>query len=199
MLQLLSLLPLYFFLLFDQAGTLPLNRDLDRDLRILNQTSVYISDNTSLSPSVEMIANDLQLFRVIASIDLANAGYSSSKKGSHTVQQWRFKDGGEIRAIYYVESEIALDTVVTQRYLENRAPSQHRIRNTFLFRTYAVSTADNPVKLYYLSEADQGLLKYTIDARQVALIYPTKKEGLSDVLPKVEEQVDRVLHAVMQQ
>jgi hypothetical protein len=194
-----TILPWLLFLLFDQAGTLPLNRDIDKDLRILNHTSVYISDNTSLSPSVEMIASDLQMFRVIASINLANATYSSSKKGNHTVQQWRFKDGGEIRAIYQIESEIALDTVVTQRYLENRAPSQHRIQNTFLFRTYAVSTADNPVKLYYLSEAEQGLLKYNIDARQVSLIYPSKKDGLSDILPNVEEEVDRVLHAVMQQ
>jgi hypothetical protein len=194
-----TILPLFFFLLFAQADTLPLNRDIDKDLRILDHTSVYISDNTSLSPTVEMIATDLQLFRVAASITLVNSNYSSNRQGSHTVHQWLFKDRGEIKAIYQIESVIKLDTIVTQRYLENRPPSQHRIQNNFTFRTYVVSTTADPVKLYYMSEAEQGLLKYNIDARQVVLIYPSNKEGLSDILPKVEEEVDRVLKSVMQQ
>ena len=191
--------PLFFFLFSDQAASLHLSRDIEKDLAILGNTSVYMSDNTSLNPSVETIATDLQLFGVTASINLANSHHSSNKFGDHTVHQWRFKEGGPIKAIYQVESLVKLDTVVTQRYLENRAPTQHRITNDFTFRTYVVSTDASPVKLYYLTEAEQGLLKYNIDARQVSLIYPSKKEGLSDILPKVEEEVDRVLHAVMQQ
>ncbi|MFD2248066.1 hypothetical protein [Pontibacter ruber] len=194
-----TILPLFLFLFFDQPDSLQLNRDIDKDLRILENTSVYISDNTSLSPTVEMIASDLELFRVAASINLADGSYSSNKQGNHTVHTWRFKGGGNIAAIYQIESVIALDTVVTQRYLENRAPTQHRIRNNFTFRTYVVSTAATPVKLYYLSEAEQGLLKYKIDDRQVDLVYPEKKEGLSDILPKVEAELDRVLVSLNRQ
>ncbi len=190
---------LLFLLFFTQNdGSLHLAQEIEKDLKVLNSTPVFISDNTSASPTVQTIANDLQLFQVIASIDLRAGKYSQTTQGNHKIQKWQFPEG-QIKAIYQIESVIALDTVVTQRYLENRAPTQHHIRNNFTFRTYAVSTANSPIKLHYFTEAEQGLLEYNIDDRQVQINYPDTKEGLSDILQKVEEEVDRVLHAVMQQ
>ncbi|WP_018477282.1 hypothetical protein [Pontibacter roseus] len=192
MIHLHTLLPVLLSFLLYQVADLQLARDINKDAQILDSTSVYISDNASLSPSLQTVANDLQLFQVMASIDLSQSGYTSQQRGKHLVHTWRFGEG-PIKAIHQIETAIALDTVVTQRYLENRAPTQQRIMNKFTFRTYAVSTAAAPIKLYYLTEEEQGLLEYKIDERQVELIYPKKKQGLSDIMPKLKDELDRLV------
>ncbi|NEM98605.1 hypothetical protein [Pontibacter burrus] len=197
MLLVQTILP-FMLLLQTIAGNYSFRQDLEKDLKQLSTTSVFISDNTSASPSVQTIVHDLQLFGVVATIDVSSSKYSQSTKGNYKIQQWQFPEGN-IKAIYQLETTIALDTVVTQRYLENRAPTQHLIRNNFTFRAYAVSTTDDPVHLYYFTEAEQGLLEYRIGVRQVQLNYSAKKEGLSDVLPKLTEQVSKVLSSVMEE
>jgi hypothetical protein len=175
-----------------QDVNLRLSEDIYKDAGILANTSVYISDNTSPNPSLQTVDNDLQLFLVLTSIDLSQSRYSHSRQGKHWVHTWRF-DNGQIRAIHQIETTIALDTVVTQRYLENRAPTQQRIMNNFVFRTYAVATDTSPMKLYYLTEEEQGLLEYKINDRHVAIIYPKIKSGLSDIMPKLKDELDRLV------
>ncbi|GGG29141.1 hypothetical protein [Pontibacter amylolyticus] len=189
----LSLLfPVLFAFLFNQDSNLQLGQDLRKDSKILASTSVFISDNATLSPSMRTIESDLELFYLIASINLSESKYSARQQGRHHIQTWRFSEGN-IKAIRQIETTIALDTVVTQRYLENRAPTQQRIQNNFKFRTYAVSTTDALIKLYYLTEDEQGLLEYKIDDRHVELVYSKKKLGLSDVMPKVKDELDRLV------
>lgn len=189
----LSLLfPVLFAFLFNQDSNLQLGQDLRKDAKILASTSVFISDNATLSPSMRTIESDLELFYVMASINLSESKYSARQQGRHHIQTWRFSEGN-IKAIRQIETTIALDTVVTQRYLENRAPTQQRIQNNFKFRTYAVSTADALIKLYYLTEDEQGLVEYKIDDRHVELVYSKKKLGLSDIMPKVKDELDRLV------
>jgi hypothetical protein len=195
MLLIQTILPFLLLLLQTQSGNFTLKQDLERDLKQISNTSVFISDNTSASPSVQTIAHDLQLFGVVASIDVSNSKYSQSAQGKYKIQQWQFSDSN-IKAIYQIEITIALDTVVTQRYLE-RAATQHRIQNNFTFRAYAVSTSAGADHLYYLTEADQGLLEYQIGKRQVQISYPEPKEGLNDIFPKVEQKLSAVLSATL--
>ena len=186
----LSLLfPILFAFILNQDSNLQLGQDINKDVSILANTSVFISDNATLSPSMQTIESDLGLFSVMASINLSQSKYSARQQGKHHVQTWRF-DEGHIKAIYQIETTITLDTVVTQPYLEDRAPTQQRIQNNFKFRTYAVSANDAPIKLYYLTEDEQGLLEYKIDDRHVELVYPKKKLGLSDIMPKVKDELD---------
>lgn len=188
-----AILPLLFSMLV-APGALLLQQDMMQNLaKLQNDSRYYISDNASPSPSLQTVASDLQIFGVAASIDLSQASYSSRRDGNHLVEKWAFPDG-TIKAIYQIQSTVHLDTVVTQRYLDNRPPTQHRVANDFTFRTYAVSTASAPVKLYYLTEADQGLLAYRINDRQVQIGYADKKDGLNDVLPQLEEGINELLH-----
>ncbi|MBF8962017.1 hypothetical protein I0P70_02060 [Pontibacter sp. FD36] len=184
------LFPVLFAFLFSQDNNLQLGQDLSKDARILANTSVFISDNATLSPSMRTIESDLELFYVMASINLSQSKYSARQQGKHHIQTWRFNEGN-IKAIHQIETTMALDTVVTQRYLEDRAPTQQRIQNNFKFRTYAVSTTDALIKLYYLTEYEQGLLEYKIDDRHVELMYSRKKQGLSDLMPKIKDELDR--------
>ncbi|MBX0333156.1 hypothetical protein K3G39_07890 [Pontibacter sp. HSC-14F20] len=189
----LSLLfPILVSFIFSQDSNLQLSQDLNKDAKILANTSVFISDNATLSPSMRTVESDLELFYVMSSINISQSKYSAGQQGKHHVQTWRF-DEGNIKAIHQIETTIALDTVVTQRYLENRAPTQQRIQNNFKFRTYTVSTTDALIKLYYLTEDEQGLLEYKIDDRHVELVYPKKKQGLSDLMPKVKDELDRLV------
>lgn len=189
----LSLLfPLLIAFVFNQDSNLQLEQDLNKDASILANTSVFISDNATLNPSMRTVESDLDLFLVTASINLSESKYSARQQGRHHVQTWRFGEGN-IKAIHQIETTLALDTVVTQRYLEDRAPTQQRIQNNFKFRTYAISTADTPIKLYYLTEDEQGLLEYKIDDRHVELVYPKKKQGLSDIMPKVKDELDKLV------
>jgi hypothetical protein len=195
MLLIQTILPFLLLLLQTQVGSFALRQDLEKDLGKLANSPVFISDNTSASPSVQTIVQDLQLFGVAATIDLSNSKYRQSSQGNHTIHVWTFKEG-DITSLYQIETTIALDTVVTQRYLENRAPTQHRIQNKFTFRTYAVSTSADSLRFYYMTEAEQGLLEYRISNRRVLINYPAKKEGLSDILPKVEDELSAVLAAL---
>jgi hypothetical protein len=189
----LSLLfPILFAFVFSQGSNLQLGQDLSKDAKILANTSVFISDNASPSPSMRTVESDLELFFVMASVNVSQSKYSAQQQGKHHVQTWRFEDGN-IRAIHQIETTLALDTVVTQRYLENRPPTQQRVQNNFKFRTYAVSTTDALIKLYYLTEDEQGLLEYKIDDRHVELVYPKKKQGLSDIMPKVKDELDQLV------
>ncbi|MBD1397885.1 hypothetical protein H9Q13_11975 [Pontibacter sp. JH31] len=189
------LLPVLFAFSLNQGSSFLLEQDLNKDAKILASTSVFISDNATSSPSLRTIESDLNLFHVMASINLSEGKYSARQHGKHHVQTWRFNEGN-IRAIHQIETSLALDTVVTQRYLENRPPTQLRIVNDFTFRTYAVSTRDALIKLYYLTEAEQGLLEYKIDDRHVELMYPKKKQGLTDVMPKVKDELDQLVVAL---
>ncbi|NDK56201.1 hypothetical protein [Pontibacter fetidus] len=195
MLFIQTILPLLFILLQAQGGNFALKQDLEKDLKQLSSTSVFISDNTSATPSLQTIAQDLQLFGVVATIELGNSKYSQQTQDNYTIQQWKFPEGN-IKALYQIETTIALDTVVTQRYLE-RGPTQHRIQNKFTFRAYAISTSAGSDHFYYLTEAEQGLLEYRIGNRLVQLSYPEPKEGLNDILPKVEDAFSAVLSAVV--
>jgi hypothetical protein len=186
------LLPLLVSFFFEQGSSLQLGQDLSKDAKILANTSVFISDNATSNPSMRTIESDLELFYVMASINVSQSKYSARQQGKHHVQTWRF-DEGNIKAIHQIETTLALDTVVTQRYLEDRAPTQQRIQNNFKFRTYAVSTTDALIKLYYLTEDEQGLLEYKIDDRHVELVYPKKKQGLSDIMPKVKDELDELV------
>ncbi|MCX2740000.1 hypothetical protein [Pontibacter anaerobius] len=189
---LLSILLPFSFLLTD-SSQLRLQQDLQKDLNRLQQSNSYfISDNSNLSPTVQSMAEDLQLFSLVANLDLSNATYIQQQQGPHQVHRWKF-DEGEIRSIVQIQSNIDLDTVVTQRYLENRAPTQHRIRNSFSFRTYYISTASEPNKLYYLTEEEQGLLAYHLGEKQVEISYTSAKDGLSDILPKYRKEVQQLI------
>jgi hypothetical protein len=191
------ILPILFSLSLWRAETpLVLKQDIDKDVNILNNTAVYISDNTTLNPSLQAIMNDMQFFMLAGNIDLAAASHSSSTKGKHEIQKWDFEEG-DIKTILQITSPVALDTVITQRYLENRPPTQHRVNNKFVFRTYLVSTTNSPLKLFYLTEADQGLLEYKLDERHVQIGYPKKKEGLSDILPRFEEEIERLIKGLI--
>lgn len=193
MLILQAILPLLFPFILAGSGSLQLQTDITKDLQLLQHDSrIYISDNTSASPSVQTVVSDLQLFGVVAGMDLSQAKYSSHQQGNHQVEKWAFV-AGEISAIYQIQSTIHLDTVVTQRYLDNRTPTKQRIANNFTFRTYVVITNASEPKLYYQTEQDQGLLAYKIGGRQVQIGYAGKKEGLVDVLPQVEQQTKALL------
>ncbi|GAA4440252.1 hypothetical protein GCM10023188_37280 [Pontibacter saemangeumensis] len=188
-----TLLPLLLFYALAVAPGLRLQQDLEKDLAHLTGDSRYfISDNSTQTPSVQTVANDLQLFRLAADLDLSNAAHSSQSRGEHRVDIWRFEEG-EIKSIYQIESNILLDTVITQRYLDNRTPTQQHITNNFTFRSYAVSTADAPLKLYYLTEAEQGLLAYRLGEKQVEINYAAKKEGLTDVIEGYKKEVAQLL------
>lgn len=185
------LLPLSF--LFTDTTQLRLQQDLHKDLSQLQQSkSYFISDNSNLSPTVQTVAEDLQLFALVAQLDLSQAVYIQQQQGQHQIHRWKF-DEGEIRSIVQIQSNIAMDTVVTQRYLENRAPTQHRVQNSFTFRTYFVSTASEQNKLYYLTEEQQGLLAYRLGEKQVEVTHASAKEGLSDILPKYKEEVRQLV------
>ncbi len=193
MLLLQAILPFLATFILATTSTLHLQADIAKDLQLLQHDSgLYISDNTSASPSVQTVTSDLQLFGVVAGINLAKATYSDHKLGNHYVEKWVFPTG-EINAIYQIKSIIQLDTVVTQRYLDHRTPTKQHIVNTFTFYTYAVVTASATPKLYYQTEQDQGLLAYTIGNQHVQIGYATTKQGLVDVLPQVAEQVQKLL------
>ncbi len=194
------ILPLLFFFFANLTGhqqqdsvvNLRLADDISKDAAILTNTSLYISDSSTPNPSLQTVDSDLQLFLMINRMDLSQSKYSHQRRGKHQIHSWRFEEGS-IKGIHQIETTIALDTVVTQRYLENRAPTEQRIQNTFTFRTYAISTTDALIKLYYLTEIEQGLLEYKIDDRHVELVYTKKKQGLSDVMPKVKDELDQLI------
>ncbi|RIJ42805.1 hypothetical protein [Pontibacter oryzae] len=186
------LIPLLFSLLQADNTALQLKQDLQKDLsRLQQRNSYFISDNSTDQPSVKSIANDLQLFALVANLDLSRTTHNTQQQGPHQIQQWTFSEG-QIRRVVQVESIIALDTVVTQRYLENRPPTQHRVQNTFTFRTYFVSTDDAQHKLHYLTEAEQGLLAYTLGEKQVEVSYTSPKEGLTDILAKYKNEAKQL-------
>ena len=187
------LLPLLFTLLTAVAPTLHLQQDLEQDLaRLTKDNRYFMSDNSTQTPSVETVAADLQLFQLTANLDLSKASHSSDTIGNHKVNVWQFPEGN-IKGVYQIESTIRLDTVVTQRYLDNRTPTKKRITNDFTFRSYAISTATEPFKLYYLTEANQGLLTYHLGKKKVEITYAATKEGLADVLPGYKEEVKQIL------
>ncbi|MDX5436875.1 MAG: hypothetical protein LPK03_06745 [Pontibacter sp.] len=167
---------------------LQLRQDLQKDLDKLQQSRYFISDNTTLSPNLQTVANDLQLFGLVSNLDLSQATYTWQQEGEHQVHRWRF-DEGQIKSITQIQTNMQVDTVVTQRYLENRPATQHRIQNSFTFRTYLISTADDQHKLYYLTEDKQGLLAYRLGEKQVEVKYSEAKEGLSDVLPGYRKEI----------
>lgn len=185
------LLPLSF--LFTDSTQLRLQQDLQKDLNRLQQSNSYfISDNSNLSPTVHSVAKDLQLFSLVANLDLSQAVHIQQQQGQHEIHRWKF-DEGQIRSIIQIQSTIELDTVVTQRYLENRPPTQHRIQNSFTFRTYYISTDTEQNKLYYLTEEQQGLLAYHLGEKQVEVTYSSAKEGLSDILLKYRDAVQQLV------
>lgn len=188
-----ALLPILLSYLWVFVPGLHFNQDLEKDLARLTKDSRYfISDNSAQSPSVQTVSSDLQLFQLAANLNLSNAIHSSNTIGEHQVDIWRF-EGGEIKAIYQIESNVHLDTVITQRYLDNRTPTQQRITNDFTFRIYIVSTDSEPAKLFYLTEAAQGLLAYRLGEKQVEINYATKKEGLTDVIEGYKKVVAQLL------
>ncbi|ARS36202.1 hypothetical protein [Pontibacter actiniarum] len=194
-----TLLPLLLSFMLTDTPELHLQQDLQKDLAKLQQSNRYfISDNSTLNPSLQGLAQDLQLFALVANLDLSQASYQAQQQGPHRVEQWLFSEG-EIRSITQVQSNVAVDTVVTQRYLENRPPTQQRIQNNFTFRTYLISTSSGQAKLYYLTEAEQGLLAYRLGERQVEIGYTAAKEGLSDVLPAYRQEVKRLAGKLPQQ
>ncbi|MCC9136251.1 hypothetical protein ACFSKU_01330 [Pontibacter silvestris] len=193
MILLNTILPLFFSFILADTSTLQLQETIESNLTKLEETNAYfISDNSSQSPSIQTIATDMQLFGVIAGLDLNNAKYEQHQQGSHQVQHWTFEQGN-IRDIYQIESTMHLDSVVTQRYLDNRPPTQQRIVNDFNFRTYIVSTATEPAKLYYMAETEQGLLSYRLASKQVEISYTSPKEGLNDILPKARKEIKQLL------
>lgn len=194
----LSLLfPLLFSCMLALAPTLRLQQDLEQDLdRLTTDSRYFISDNSTQAPSVQTVASDLQLFQLAASLDLSKASHSSQTIGNHQVDIWQLTEG-DIKSIYQIESSIHLDTVVTQRYLDNRPPTQQRITNDFIFRSYAISTAATPLKLYYLTEATQGLLSYRLGEKQVEITYAATKEGLADVLSGYRKEMNQLLSSYL--
>lgn len=187
---LLNTLILFLFSFYVEAAELTLGKDILKDWSKLQKDAGYfISDSSSDDPSLETIASDLQVISVVAAIDLSNSVYSGRLMGDWVVHKWEFDDSS-IDAIYQFERTIALDTVVTNKYLEKKAPTKQQIKNNFTFRAYAVSTTDAPLKVYYLTEEDQGLLEYKLDDRTVQVNYAAKKEGISDILPQIQKELE---------
>jgi hypothetical protein len=198
MLLIQTILPFLLLLLPVQSGNYTLQQDLVKDAKILSGSPVFITDNTSATPTINHVAHDLKVFGLAATIDLSKSNYSTQSRNSHAIQKWEFKDG-PIKAVYQIETTVAIDTIVVQRYLENRAPTQHRVQNTFTFRVYALTAADNSLSLYYLTEKEQGLLEYKIGDRHIHLNYPTKKEGLNDIQPAIQNGLDKLLSELINQ
>lgn len=179
-----------FFSIFTQAAQLNLGKDIQKDwAKLQKDTGYFISDNSSDSPSLETIVSDLQIIHVVSAIDLSNSVYSGRLMGDWVMHKWQFDDSN-IEAIYQFERTIDLDTVVTNTYLENKAPTKQQVKNSFTFRAYAVSTTASPLKFYYLTEQEQGLLEYKVDDRHVQVNYAGKKEGLSDIMPRIQKELE---------
>jgi hypothetical protein len=193
MLLLNVLFPLLFSLFATDPAALRLQKDLEKDYQLLTNGQYFISDNTSSSPSLRTIESDLTLFQLVASIDLSTAAYSTSTSGKHQIMKWEFKEG-DLKALYQIESTIPLDSTITVRYLDNKPPTQQQVRNTFRFRSYVVATTAAPDRLVYITEADQGLITYRMDIRQVDLVYGSQKEGLSVVLPGFMKEMDQLIN-----
>ncbi|WP_187263062.1 hypothetical protein [Pontibacter beigongshangensis] len=193
MLLLHVLFPLLFSLFSTDPAALRLQKDLEKDYQLLTKGQYFISDNTSSSPSLRTIESDLALFQLVASIDLSAADYSTSTSGKHQIMKWEFKEG-DLKALYQVESSIQLDSTITVRYLDNKPSTQQQVRNTFRFRTYVVATTAAPDRLVYVTEADQGLITYRLDIRQVDLVYSRQKEGLSVVLPGFMQEINQLIN-----
>ncbi|MCJ8167604.1 hypothetical protein MKJ04_22365 [Pontibacter sp. E15-1] len=188
-----SLLPLLLSFVMSVSQTLYLQQDITQDYaRLARENRYFISDNSTQTPSLETVARDLLLFQLAASLDLTQATHSSHTSGNHRVDVWQFAES-EITSIYQIESKVHLDTVVTQRFLDNVPPRQQRITNDFTFRSYAVATAGEPQKLYYLTEADQGLLAYRLGEKEVQINYSAAKEGLADVLEGYKKEIAQLL------
>ncbi|QCR20952.1 hypothetical protein [Pontibacter sp. SGAir0037] len=193
MLLLRLILPFLLSLFLLRAdSTFTLLEDIAKDQQLLTNDFVYVDDNTSINSTVASVLEDLQLFQVAGSIGVEGAKHTSNTQGNHTIHKWAFPEG-DIKAIYQIESQVALDTVVTQQYLDGKAPKQQRIMNNFRFRAYAVATSSAPLKMYYLTEEEQGLLAYRIDQKEVNIGYSKKKNGLTDLLPVYTAQVERLL------
>ncbi len=192
-LPLTALLPWLLSYALAFSPVLQLQHDIARDYsRLAKGNSYFISDNSTQTPSLETVAHDLQLFQLVASLDLSKASHSSQTIGNDRVEVWQFPKG-EIKRVYQIESTVHLDTVVTQRFLDNVPPRQQRITNDFTFRSYAVSTAGEPLKLFYLTAEDQGLLTYRLGEKQVEINYSASKEGLADVIEAYKKKVARLL------
>ncbi len=191
------ILHLFLTFILADAGQFKLQQDIERDVTKLQQSKHYfISDNSSETASLKSILSDLQLFGIAATLNLSNAKYSQKQEGIHKLQKWVFNDG-KVTSITQVESTIQLDTVVTQHYLENRPPSQHRIKNTFTFRAYQVSTSSEPAKLFYLTEEDQGLLAYRLGEKEAQISYLSPKNGLNHLLPDYQTEVEAILSRLL--
>jgi hypothetical protein len=187
------LLPLLFSFVLKADDTFKLKQDLLADADKLQHSKGYfISDNSSETASILNIIQDLKLFGLVATLDLGSATLSQRQIGQHNISKWTFKTG-ELESITQLESSIALDTIITQHYLEDRPPSQHRIKNNFLFRTYQVALKGQPNKLFYLTETDQGLLTYSVGDKTVSLSYKSAKQGLNDLLPEFKTKVRDIL------
>ncbi|MFT2009079.1 hypothetical protein ACMA1I_10425 [Pontibacter sp. 13R65] len=186
------LLPLLLAMFTPDSTTLLLQKDIEKDYRLLQGGQYFISDNTSSSPSLRTIESDLQLFQLVARVDLSSADYSTSTSGRHQIKKWKFQEG-DLKALYQIESTVALDTTVAVRYLDNKAPTQQHLKNTFRFRTYVVATTSAPDRFLYITEADQGLILYRMDIRQVEMVYSKQKEGLSAALPAFIAEIDHLV------
>ncbi|TXK52059.1 hypothetical protein FVR03_01985 [Pontibacter qinzhouensis] len=186
------LLPLLISFFTPEPATLLLQQDIAKDYQLLQGGQYFISDNTSSSPSLRTIESDLQLFQVVASVDLGSAQYSTNSSGRHQIKKWNFQEG-DLKALYQIESTLALDTTVAVRYLDNKPPTQQHLKNTFRFRTYVVATTSAPDRLLYITEADQGLILYRMDIRQVEMVYSKQKEGLSAALPAFIAEIDQLV------
>lgn len=187
---LVNTLFILFFSLFTQAAQLNLGKDIQKDWAKLQKDSrVFISDNSSDTPSLETIASDLEIIHVVSTIDLSNSVYSGRLMGDWVVHKWEFEDSN-IKAIYQFERTMALDTVVTDKYLEKKAPTQQKVKNNFTFRAYMVTTTATPLKFFYLTEQEQGLLEYKVDKRTVQVNYATQKNGLSDIMPSIQKELN---------
>jgi hypothetical protein len=193
MILLNTLLTFLLSLIFISQAQFKLNQDIQKDVQRLQENHRYfISDNTSETASLKDIQSDLQLFGLISNLNLNDATYSQRKEGPHLIHQWKF-DEGEIYSITQIESNIHLDSVITQRYLEDRPPSQHRMINDFIFRTYQITTISEPAKFLYITEADQGLLAYKFGKKQIDISYTAAKTGLNDLFPKYRKEVESLL------
>jgi hypothetical protein len=193
---LLNTLFIFLFSFFLNAAELNLGKDIQKDWAKLQKGNGYfISDNKSDSPTLETIVSDLQIINVAATIDLSNSVYSGRLIGEWVVHKWEFDDS-TLDAIYQLERTVAIDTVVTNKYLENRPPTRQQIKNNFTFHAYVISTKNKPIKFFYLTEKEQGLLEYKVGDRLVQINYAAKKEGISDILPQIQKELSFVVEEV---
>ncbi|MNE79427.1 hypothetical protein D3C80_1759110 [compost metagenome] len=109
-----------------------------------------------------------------------------------SIKIWR-SPSDKTLSVYQIDCSVPIDTVYKVRDTNEQQAEKYAVKNTFHFKYYVFNSKNNPKRLEYFTEENEGLQKFKINDKEYIVLYESEALGFDIAYQTAKKQIENYL------